>query len=182
VIQELKALVESVDPRAPMLVVGFKEFESFRKLPRSDDDVRRVEVSQLRADAKLVFISHRWLRPWHTREECEAKGQKWQGMPHPDDDMGKKHKLICAGIVKLSEVKGWNIDKVSVWLDFCSVDQVNTEMLLAGITSLRGYISVCDAMLIPSLEVRYVGCWSLNHTHSNLGIMKHTILSGACRW
>ena len=39
-------------------------------------------------------------------------------MPHPDDAKGTKHKLICDGMEKLAEHKGWDIDKVYLWVDF----------------------------------------------------------------
>jgi hypothetical protein len=74
-------------------------------------------------------------------------------MAHPDDAAGSKHKLICAGIRKLAERKGWDITNVGLWLDFCSIEQDNNDLLLAGVKSLRGYISICDAVLIPSPEV-----------------------------
>ena len=40
-----------------------------------------------------------------------------------------------------------------MWLDFCGVEQDDGDLLRAGVASLRGYISVCDAVLIPSPKV-----------------------------
>jgi len=152
VIRQLKSLVDSIHAEATMLVVDFDKFASFGKLPRSSDRITR-DVRGAPGDVKVVFISHRWLRPWHTREECEANGHIWAGTAHPDDDAGSKHSLICAGVRKLALKKGWDLGKVCLWLDYCGVEQDIPRLLLAGVASLRGYISVCDAVLIPSPEV-----------------------------
>jgi hypothetical protein len=164
--QDIHALMKlhgSVKAEAPMHTVQFVDFEHFGKFPRSSD--RRTsacngpdkldffELKDVFWDEKLIFISHRWLRPWHTQEECEAQGHEWAGMAHPDDAAGSKHKLICEGVRKLAEKKGWDINKVSLWLDFCGVEQDNAGLLMAGVQSLRGYISVCDALLIPSPKI-----------------------------
>jgi hypothetical protein len=135
-----------------MYVVEFKKFEKFGELPRSSDKLAK-DISQVSGDTRIIFISHRWLRPWHTQQECEREGHKWAGMAHPDDDAGSKHKLLCAAVHQLAEEKDWNIQDVCLWLDFCSVEQDNLYLLRAGVASLRGYISVCDAVLIPSPEV-----------------------------
>ncbi len=112
-----------------------------------------MDVSELPIVAKLVFISHRWLRPWHTREECERHGHEWAEMPHPDDAAGSKHRLICASIPKLACEMGWEVSDVYLWLDFCGIEQDDPGLLLAGVESLLAYISVCDCLLIPSPEV-----------------------------
>jgi hypothetical protein len=135
-----------------MHVVDFKKFESFGKLPRSSDRITR-DLCEVPGDTTLVFISHRWLRPWHTKEECEANGHVWAGMAHPDDNAGSKHSLVCASIRKLAPQNGWDVNKLCVWLDYCGVEQDIPHLLQAGVASLRGYISLCDAVLIPSPEV-----------------------------
>jgi hypothetical protein len=152
VIDQLKNLFNSIKKDSPMLVVEFKSFSKFGKLPRSNDKLTK-EVSLLPAEHKIVFISHRWLRPWQSKQECEEQGHEWAGMAHPDDEAASKHKLICAGIAKLAEKKQWDLNNVCLWLDFCCVEQDNLQLLQAGVASLRGYISVCDAVLIPSPEV-----------------------------
>ena len=169
VVESLQELFASIKPTAPMLVVRFSDFERFGKIPRSSDwrkaaaelaqvsnhdQVDLINISRLSGCDKLIFISHRWLRPWKTREECEENGHEWAGMPHPDDAAGSKHKLICKGVVELAKRKEWQIDQVCLWLDFCGVEQDDVPLLKAGVASLRGYISVCDAVLIPSAKVR----------------------------
>ena len=102
--------------------------------------------------AQVVFISHRWLRPWYTREECEKNGHVWAGKAHPDDAQASKHRLICDGVRKLAESKGWDLEKVVLWVDFAGVQQDDGELLKAGVASLRGYITLSDAILIPAVD------------------------------
>ena len=150
--QELTNLFKDISAKAPMRVVRFETFRRCGKIPRSDNKVTQ-DVSLIPGEAKIVFISHRWLRPWHTQRECEEKGHTWAGMAHPDDHLGTKHALICAAIQKLAEQKAWDLDQVFLWLDFCGVEQDDAELLREGVKSLRGYISICDAVLVPSPEV-----------------------------
>jgi hypothetical protein len=150
--RELTKLVDDISPDAPMRVVSFQAFKQHGKLPRSSDHVTQL-VSLLPGEAKIIFISHRWLRPWHTQQECEEQGHAWAGMAHPDDQAGSKHALICAAIEKLANKKAWNLDLVFLWLDFCCVEQDDPHLLLEGVKSLRGYIAICNALLVPSTEV-----------------------------
>jgi hypothetical protein len=151
-----------------MLVVQFSEFRNFGKLPRSSDKIT-VNISEVSAERKLVFISHRWLRPWTTQEACEGQGHEWAGMPHPDDAAGSKHRLICAGIEKLAAEKVWDVDQIFLWLDFCGVEQDDPRLLLAGVASLLGYISVCDVVLIPCLEVPEPGERTVDQIRGDYG-------------
>lgn len=156
-----------------MRVLRFSDFERFGKIPRSSDSkkatselaqdcshstVDLIDITMLSRDEKVIFISHRWLRPWKKQEECERNRHEWAGMAHPDDADGSKHKLICQGIRQLAQQKEWHINQLTLWLDFCSVEQDDDDLLKAGVDSLRGYISVCDAVLIPSPEVPKEGC------------------------
>jgi hypothetical protein len=155
--QELTNLFDDISEDAPMHVVSFQTFKLHGELPRSSDHLTQP-VSLLPGEAKIIFISHRWLRPWHTQHECEEQGHPWAGMAHPDDQAGSKHALICAAIQKLAEQKAWNLDtQVFLWLDFCCVEQDDSHLLLEGVKSLRGYISICDAVLVPSTEVPALG-------------------------
>ena len=51
-------------------------------------------------------------------------------MAHPDDAKGTKHKLICHGVRKLCEGKGWDIKKVCLWVDFCGTPSPPPQGLL----------------------------------------------------
>jgi hypothetical protein len=152
VIKDLEDLYETIRPEAPMRVVHFSVFENLHELPRSSHRVT-VDMREIPGDSKLVFISHRWLRPWTTREECEQNKQQWDDGPHPDDAGKTKYKLLCSGVRKLAEKKEWDIRSVYLWLDFCGVEQDDAHLQSAGIESLLGYISVCDVVLIPCNEV-----------------------------
>ena len=145
-------LYKDISADAPMRVVRFETFKQCGKLPRSDDKVTQ-EVSLIPGETKLIFISHRWLRPWHTQQECEQNGSVWAGMAHPDNQHGAKHALICAATQKLAEQKAWNLHEVHLWLDFCGVEQDDERLKQEGVKSLRGYVSVCDVVLVPSLEI-----------------------------
>jgi hypothetical protein len=141
VIQELEKLFNGIKAESPMCVVELATFEKFGRLPRSSDK-KTIELDVVPSDAKLVFISHRWLRP-----HADAK------IAHPDDENASKHMLVCAGIQKLAQEKKWSTHQVYLWLDFCGVEQDDDVLLKAGVASLRGYISLCDAVLIPSPKV-----------------------------
>ena len=156
-----------------MHVISFLGFEQFGKIPRSNDR-KTTEISLASGQTKLVFISHRWLRT--TRKECEGRGHKWAGMPHPDDDVGSKHRLVCAGIHKLAKEKGWDVNNVSLWLDFCGIEQDDEQLLQAGVASLRGYVSLCDAMLIPSPEVPPEDAWTVDKIPGEYGARAWTRL------
>jgi len=155
-VQVMRALkndmIGSIDLRAPMRVIKYLTFKEHGRIPRSDDKVTK-KLSEVPDDAMLGFISHRWFRPWHTKEECEANGHVWWGKAHPDDAQGTKHRLICDGMEKLAKAKGWDIDNVYLWVDFAGVEQDDEELLKAGVASLRGYITLCDAVLIPASAV-----------------------------
>ena len=139
-------MLGSIDPRAPLRIIKHATFKGHGRVPRSND-MKTVLLSEAPKDAKvlsrafcdafccvcdavwlltakkigavqIVFISHRWLRPWHTKVECEAKGHEWAGMAHPDDAAGTKHKLICDGLEKLAKDKGWDLDRVYLWIDY----------------------------------------------------------------
>jgi hypothetical protein len=158
VIKELENLFKKIHVNSPMRVVSFETFQDFGQLPRSSDR-KTHEISVLHGNAKLVFISHRWFRP---NEDPK--------IAHPDDEHNSKHKLVCAGIQKLAEQKKWNIQHMYLWLDFCGVEQDDVALLTAGVASLRGYISVCDAVLIPSREVPPAGSeWTVDRIAGEYG-------------
>jgi hypothetical protein len=142
-------MIGGISIHTPMRVVSFLDFQRFGRLPRSSDRVTQ-EVSALPSNRNLVYISHRWLRPGPTQEEHESHGYRWAGHSHPDDEAGSKHKIICAGIQKLAEMKAWSLNAVYLWIDFCCVEQDDVGLLQEGVASIKGYIAMCDAMLIPS--------------------------------
>lgn len=148
--QNFKALKEqwrSVDQiLAPMKVVRYSDLNKHGRLPRSSDGLT-IPLSEVGQGEHIVFCSHNWKRG--DEEQCKSNGHVWEGAAHPDDEKGTKHRLLCAGVAKLAELKGWSLDTVYVWLDFCGIDQDDDAKKWAGVESLRGYLSVCDAVIIP---------------------------------
>jgi hypothetical protein len=166
--QDLKQLLSSISPHAPMRVVYFPAFESFGKLPRSSDG-KTVDVSEIPGDTILVFVSHQWLRP-HTHPK----------MAHPDDTTNSKHKLICGAVTQLAASKKWDTSKICLWLDYCGLDQDNATLLQAGMSSLFGYISVCDAMLVLSPEVPEEGACTVDKIGGGFGLRAWSMLELMC--
>lgn len=132
----------------PMMVLQLGAFEAFGMVPRSSDRVA-VPFLQLPARAKVVFVSHRWMRPWHTQAECHAHQHVWAGGPHPDAADNSKHSTLCQGVKALATQRGWDPREVYLWMDFFSVEQDNAPALQAGIASLLGYVIACDEMVVP---------------------------------
>lgn len=146
----LKEQWASVDQAlAPMRVVRYSDVEKHGKLPRSSDGIT-IPLSEVGEDEHIVFCSHNWKRG--DEDQCKSNGHVWEGAAHPDDERATKHKLLCAGMAKLAEEKGWSLDKLLLWLDFCGIDQDDEVKKWAGVQSLRGYLSVCDAVIIPYPE------------------------------
>ena len=137
-------LVE-IDERAPLTAVPFARLRALGRLPRSDEG---AAVPPAPGD-HLVFVSHRWLRPWTTRAECEAHGAEWAGAPHPDDGAGTKHRTLLRGIEMLAAERGWPLDRVGVWLDYACISQDDAELKALGIRSLLGYAARCALVLVP---------------------------------
>ena len=89
------------------------------------------------AKDRVVFVSHRWLRPWVTQHECEANGAVWAGAPHPDDADGTKFGSILKGVEELAAQFDWPHDRVSIWMDYACINQDDDELKGAGFTSVE---------------------------------------------
>jgi len=136
---------------APFWVVKFDALKKFGKLPRSDSKCA-VLHEELPAKVKVLFLSHRWFRPWLTQEACEQQGHIWAGEPHPDDADGSKFALLIAGIESIAAQRDWALSEIAVWMDFACIDQDNLPLRLKGIRSLLGYMARCDTVIVPTLE------------------------------
>ena len=147
--QQLKA---EIQPEAPFVVVPWTAFRGYGRLPRSSDHLA-IEVDDPESK-HVIFLSHRWYRPWQTREECEANGHEWAGQPNPDDESGSKYRNTVATIEKLVDEHGWQdeLDDVYVWMDFFGIDQDDPVRKVAGVRSLMGYSALCEMMLVPYPE------------------------------
>ena len=137
---------------APLVFVSLNTLDTLTSIPRSDDKVT-VGAHELPPNARAVFVSHRWFRPWHMEKECLDNGHEWAGHAHPDDAQGTKLALIRDGCRELAKAMGWDESQVYCWIDFCCVEQDDVPRKIAGIDSLLGYAAACDAVLIPCAEV-----------------------------
>lgn len=63
---------------------------------------------------------------------------------------GLKHAVICAGVERLIEDKGWERKKVMLWIDWQSVYQDRDDEKDKALRSLVKYATSCKAMLIPT--------------------------------
>ena len=111
------------------------------QLPRSDAAKEDLVVAGSLPCMKIVFISHRWLRP----DRVAARA-------HPDDASGSKYALVLHGLRKMMEQESWKEEDVYIWLDFCGIDQLDNELKLRGVKSLRAYVAKSDAVLIPAVK------------------------------
>jgi hypothetical protein len=63
-----------------------------------------------------------------------------------------------------------------LWVDFCCIEQDDKNRLLAGVKSLIGYISLCDALLIPSPEVPAANDRTIDRIAGSYGKRAWTLL------
>ena len=49
-------MVGSIDPRAPMRIVGYTTFKEHRRIPRSDDK-KTVRLSEVPKDAEVLLLA-----------------------------------------------------------------------------------------------------------------------------
>mmetsp|Transcript_10103 Transcript_10103/g.29394 ORF Transcript_10103/g.29394 Transcript_10103/m.29394 type:complete len:529 (+) Transcript_10103:156-1742(+) len=145
----LLASLRKVDPRAPFLVVSFEDLRANGRLPRSDSGLAKP-LDESDQDMRVIFVSHRWMRPWPTQEECEQHGAKWAGRPHPDDERGSKYQLTIRGIETLAAKNGWSTSSLAVWMDYACIDQTDLALRAAGVRSLIGYLFRCAIVLVPT--------------------------------
>jgi len=113
------------------------------KLPRSDAAAEDLVFADSRPDSdmKIVFMSHRWMRPDSNKSRA-----------HPDDAKGSKFSVLLRGLRFLASEQGWEEEDLHVWCDFMCIDQKNHDLKLKGIKSLRAYVAKSDAFLVPAMK------------------------------
>mmetsp|Transcript_22053 Transcript_22053/g.63074 ORF Transcript_22053/g.63074 Transcript_22053/m.63074 type:complete len:625 (+) Transcript_22053:141-2015(+) len=148
---ELLESLQQVDPLAPFRAVKFDDLKAYGRLPRSDAKIAKPfdAMASMTMNNHVFFMSHRWLRPWHSKEECERNGHVWAGEPHPDDEHRTKFNLTIYGIERVAAERKWPTSKIAVWMDYMCIDQDDMELRTAGVRSLVGYLCRCDVMMIP---------------------------------
>ena len=144
-----------------MQVVQFYDFKTADGMPRSSEGVTQ-DIEDVPDDAILCMVTHKWVRPWHDKADCEKHSHQWAGRPHPDNDSGAKHMLVCKAAERLCREKGWDMRKLYLWVDYCCIEQDNIRLRTKGVKSMLGYIAACDCLLIPSMELPPEGATSTN--------------------
>ena len=134
-----------------MQVVPYPVFEAHGAIPRRSANTPEanlhVAASALPENAKVLFISQRWLRP-------EAG--------HPDDEANTKHKSLIAAVEAWAKNEGHSTSDVYVWFDFASIDQDDFAELVRGVNALGLYIACCDALISFAHEEYWSRAWCLS--------------------
>jgi len=141
--------LKQVDPHAPFRVVRFPDLKAYGQLPRSDARLA-IPYDEMEDDIPVIFLSHRWFRPWRSQEECEQNGHTWAGEPHPDDEMRTKYHLTVSGIELLARQRNWELSRLGVWMDYACIEQDDLRLRSAGVRSLIGYMCRCSLVMIPT--------------------------------
>ena len=105
-------------------------------------------IFPLVAEAKIIFVSHRWLRPGNPtggeelgfvgdppegggeenssnpNSDAGAEPEKEAEVRHPDDEESTVFKLICEGCKQLHKRMRWKKEHLYLWIDYACVDQV----------------------------------------------------------
>ena len=115
VVTRVRGHIESIDPRSPLTAVPYTVLKDLGYIPRSHENMA-ITVSSLPVETKLIFFSHRWLRPWRSQDECEANGQTWAGAAHPDDSKGSKAANLLKGAEVIAQDKGWPLEHLAIWI------------------------------------------------------------------
>ena len=122
----------------PMRVMRWTTFETLGSLPRSDEADKLLEEHS--AGSQCLFVSHSW---WH-RDGQEAA---------PDFQVGEKKHLkfhvVVRGVRALIASEGIDPATLTIWMDWFSIDQLDTVRKAAGVRSMITYVQRCDFMLIP---------------------------------
>lgn len=123
--------------------------KAYGQLPRSDARLA-IPYDEMEDDIPVIFLSHRWFRPWRSQEECEQNGHTWAGEPHPDDEMRTKYHLTVSGIELLARQRNWELSRLGVWMDYACIEQDDLRLRSAGVRSLIGYMCRCSLVMIPT--------------------------------
>lgn len=162
---ELKKLYLSARPEVPMLVIPFLVLDGQRKLRRSRKSSKgdtltkntsrgcmTVALDDVPGHAHIVYLG------WQLGREVQSQEGEW------DLQWGdvERHKLVCSSLRKLAVHKNWDVDSVHVWIPSICVNKDDEGMHFKVVESLRSYMAVCSAMLIPSPEMPPEGAMALN--------------------
>lgn len=140
---------------SPMVVVSLADFEQHGKVPRRtlDRESWQRDVRSLSPDAKVIFISQRWLTP-----------------ASPDDASNQKFHSVVAASKTWAKWKKCPLEHLYLWMDWPCVCQdalggaadmarfENKEGVRA-INSLGLYVASCDGFVVIDHEQYWTRGW-----------------------
>lgn len=103
-----------------------RDLNVLRLVDRYDQAKALVEV----AGFKILFFSHQWL-----------------GFTAPDPD-NTHYKCICLALSSLARDKKIDLDTALVWVDYCSIPQVNKSLQGLAISDLVEYASLATFFIV----------------------------------
>lgn len=131
----------------PMNVIRWLTFEKLGYLPRSDEAASRGLLEEHVATSTCIFVSHSW---WD-RTGAQAAPDFTSG-----DQKHLKFEVVCRGVRGLITDQGVDPAKLTVWLDWFSIDQLDEVRKAAGVKSMISYVTRSTFMLIPVPTVQVV--------------------------
>ena len=165
--KELKSLWASGDQEVPMRLIPLLVLEGQKKLrrTRTRQDVRqagkgkaRLGLGDIPACSHIVYIGGQIGKD----EDMQKDGAMADGAWGSSD----WHKMVCKALRKLAALKNWKVSAVYVWIPPLCKDEEDKRLQVKVVESLRAYMAVCSAMLVPSPEVPPEGACALNQVRS----------------
>jgi hypothetical protein len=147
---ERRGLLTEISAHAPfrmplMTVVPWRTMRRLGKIPRRDTSrpggewTGPVPVSLLPPGARVVFLSHRWLRP-----------------THPDDEAGTKFQMLDAVMAVLARELGTGADSLYVWCDYSCIDQSDP---FSGVQMLPAIMACCEEIAYVTHPEYFLRAW-----------------------
>lgn len=165
---ERRRLLTEISPRAPfqvplMTVVPWSTLKRLGRLPKRDTSRAHVEdgwdgpvpVALLPANATVVFLSHRWLRPGH---------------PDDADTGGTKFSQITSVMELLAAELGGRAEELYLWADYSCIDQSNP---FPGVQMLPAIMACCEEFVYVSHEQYPSRAWCRTEQFFNWRLKCH---------
>ena len=125
----------------PMNVIRWLTFEKLGYLPRSDEAASRGLLEEhVEVASTCIFVSHSW---WDRTGAQAAPDFTSGGQKH------LKFEVVCRGVRALITDQGVDPEKLTIWLDWFSIDQLDEVRKAAGVKSMISYVTHSAFMLIP---------------------------------
>jgi hypothetical protein len=175
--KELKSLWASGDQEVPMRLIPLLVLEGQKKLRRTrtaknvGKDVQKAAAGKLTLGlgdipgySHIVYIGGQIGKD----EDKQKDGAMADGAWGSSD----WHKMACKALRKLAALKNWKLSAIYVWIPPLCKDEEDKRLQAKVVESLRAYMAVCSAMLIPSPQVPPEGACALNQVRSTISRMQ----------